>query len=110
MQTTNQNLDSDLPREPKDQLDFLFLVGFIQWFDAPFLTGFVILPVGLFAWWYQGHDLVKPLLASILVYQVWLCILAFRTMHFVIKCIGSVKNVSHDAGRIAVSYLTGAKK
>ena len=109
MPTTNQNLESDLPREPKNQLDFLVLVGFIRWFDVPFLAGLILLPIGLFVWRQQGHDLIRPLLASILIYQVWLCILTFRTMHFVIKCIGSVKNTTYDAARLAASYLSGGK-
>lgn len=109
MPTTNQSLENDLPREPKNQLDFLVLVGFIRWLDVPFLGGLVALPVGLLTWRHQGHDLVRPLLVAILAYQVWLCILAFRTMHFVIKCIGSVKNTSYDAARLAASYLSGGK-
>jgi|688.fasta_scaffold987269_2 hypothetical protein len=107
MQTNN--VDSDLPREPKNQLDFLILVGFIRWFDVPFLCGIFGLPVGLILWKQRGHDIVLPLLVAILLYQAWLCILAFRTMHFVIKCIGSVKNTTYDAARLAASYLSGGK-
>lgn len=110
MQTTNPSpLDTDLPREPKNQLDFLMLVGFFRWFDVPFLLGIFVVPIGLYAWTYFEQDPLRPLLLCIFLYQIWMCILIYRTMHFVVKCIGSVKNTTFDAARLAASYLSGGK-
>ena len=105
-----KNPDPDLPREPQSQLDFLFLVGFFKWFDLPFILGLFVGPVAIIVGWRADYPkLSQVVLVAILGYVMWLCILIFRTMHFVIKNIGATKNLGYDAARIAASYLTGSK-
>lgn len=100
----------DLPREPESQFDFLVMIGFLRWFDAPFIIGMIVLPfmiVGVGLW--KPDALTKTLLVSILCYLMWVCILVFRCMYFVIKSIGEIKNVGFEAARMAANYLSGGK-
>jgi hypothetical protein len=100
----------DLPREPDNQLDFLMMLGFVRWFDVPFIACMLLSPVILVVvgklW---PAALTNTLLIAILSYLMWMCILIFRCMHFVIKSIGETKNIGYDAARIAASYLSGGK-
>jgi len=104
------NSPLDLPREPESQFDFLVMLGFLRWFDAPFIVGMLLIPVVLVVVGLRNPDsLTNTLLVAILCYLMWMCILVFRCMHFVIKSIGEIKNVGFDAARIAASYLSGGK-
>ena len=105
-----KNDNFDLPREPQNQLDFLVMLGFVRWFDAPFIFGIVTSPitVSLLVFVWPSHT-TNVLLGSVLAYLMWLSILVFRCMHFVIKSIGEIKNVSYDAARMAANYLSGSK-
>ena len=104
------NSPLDLPREPDSQFDFLVMLGFLRWFDAPFIIGIVLSPVMLVVvglW--KPAALTNTLLVAILCYLMWMCILVFRCMHFVIKSIGETKNIGFEAARMAASYLSGGK-
>lgn len=100
----------DLPREPENQFDFLVMLGFLRWFDAPFILGIITSPIAIlviYKLW--PESLTNALLCSILFYLMWMCILIFRCMHFVIKSIGETKNVGFEAARMAATYLSGGK-
>ena len=100
----------DLPREPENQFDFLVMLGFLRWFDAPFILGIILSPVAIFVIYkVWPESLTNALLGAILFYLMWMCILIFRCMHFVIKSIGETKNVGFEAARMAATYLCGGK-
>jgi hypothetical protein len=105
-----KNDNFELPHEPKSQLDFLMMLGFVRWFDVPFIIGIITLPITLTVLLFMWPSVAtNVLLGSILIYLMWLCILVFRCMHFVIKSIGEIKNVGYDAARMAANYLSGNK-
>jgi hypothetical protein len=100
----------DLPREPENQFDFLVMLGFLRWFDAPFIVGIILSPLAIFVIYkVWPESLTNTLLSGILFYLMWMCILIFRCMHFVIKSIGETKNVGFEAARMAATYLSGGK-
>ena len=104
------NSPLDLPREPESQFDFLVMLGFLRWFDAPFIIGMILAPIILVVVGLWKPDaLTNTLLVAILFYLMWVCILVFRCMHFIIKSIGEIKNVGFEAARMAASYLSGGK-
>lgn len=93
--------------DPAD-LAILFKVGFIRWFDVPFIIGMLANPVMLVVMYVNGSQkLTHALLASILAYLMWVAILVFRLMYFTINNITAIKNVGADAARMAVAYLSG---
>jgi hypothetical protein len=89
-------------------LSILFKVGFIRWFDVPFILGMLVNPVVLSAMYIKGHSgLTHALLAVVLAYLMWVAILVFRLMYFTINNITAIKNVGTDAARMAAAYLSG---
>lgn len=95
----------ELSREPKNQLDFLIMIGMFRIFDAPFILGIVVSPGWL--WWIVTRSDWRWLTVIVTVYVMWLVIVVFRCIYFVVTCIGAVKDVEHNAARLAASYLTG---
>jgi protein-S-isoprenylcysteine O-methyltransferase Ste14 len=90
-------------------IKFLFSVGFFAPIDVVFLVLVALGGVASLTCFVLGSNFsgITCLVTVAICLQMWIIILAFRSMWFSLQTLNKSTNLAPDAARLAVQFMTG---